>query len=291
MKEQTNSLWFSFYSLNPFQGINKWIADCVSSLTSIEKRKAKSLQGQKTHKCKNIVVATLWCVFTEKVNQKREGKILNMLVVPFFTFLHVSHGFQVKLFSWDLQFLVLKTLLLKASNNRPISQSWTWYGSRAQNQKGFHVILLGEQLSTWRLFGKEVLPHFFALPRLLDSLRLGRLDGDNLFCQSGVKITSFFLLFLQTFLALSNNRIEQNGGNIDMIRLKRQHCCTTTTIQDGLSLDPREISCPSSTMSSFFIQKISDWSWKHWLLSKTRFDSNFSKKLKETFVCYCLVVY
>ena len=163
---------------------------------------------------------------------------------------------------------------------------------RAQNQKGFHVILLGEQLSTWRLFGKEVLPHFFALPRLLDSLRLGRLDGDNLFCQSGVKITSFFLLFLQTFLALSNNRIEQNGGNIDMIRLKRQHCCTTTTIQDGLSLDPREISCPSSTMSSFFIQKISDWSWKRWLLSKTRFQFfQFSKKLKETFVCWCLVVY
>ena len=272
MKEQTNSLWFSFYSLNPFQGINKWIADCVSSLTSIEKRKAKSLQGQETHKCKNIVVATLWCVFTEKVNQKRERGNTKYACGSFFTFLHVSHGFQVKLFPWDLQFLVLKnSLLLEASKNRPISQSW--YGSRAQNQKGFHVILLGEQLSTWRLFGKEVLPHFFALPRLLDSLRLGRLDGDNLFCQSGVKITSFFLLFLQTFLALSNNRIEQNGGNIDMIRLKRQHCCTTTTIQDGLSLDPREISCPSSTMSSFFIQKISDWSWRRWLLSKTRFNS------------------
>ena len=70
-----------------------------------------------------------------------------------------------------------------------------------------------------------------------------------------------------------------------MIRLKRQHCCTTTTIQDGLSLDPREISCPSSTMSSFFIQKISDWSWKRWLLSKTRFQ--FFKKVERNF---CLFV-
>ena len=131
-----------------------------------------------------------------------------------------------------------------------------WYWST--KPKRFSCNIVGRTTVNLKTFWKRGATAFFALPRLLDSLRLGRLDGDNLFCQSGVKITSFFLLFLQTFLALSNNRIEQNGGNIDMIRLKRQHCCTTTTIQDGLSLDPREISCPSSTMSSFFIQKISD---------------------------------
>ena len=283
MKEQTNSLWFSFYSLNPFQGINKWIADCVSSLTSIEKRKAKSLQGQETHKCKNIVVATLWCVFTEKVNQKREGKILNMLVVPFFflPFSTFHMAFKWNFFHETCSFWTWKTLLLKASNNRPISQSWTWYGTREQNQKRFLVIhIVGRTTVNLKTFWKRGATAFFCFASAFGQPTTWETWRRQPFLSKWGQNNFFFLLFLQTFLALSNNRIEQNGGNIDMIRLKRQHCCTTTTIQDGLSLDPREISCPSSTMSSFFIQKISDWSWKRWLLSKTRFQ--FFKKVESS---------
>ena len=161
MKEQTNSLWFSFYSLNPFQGINKWIADCVSSLTSIEKRKAKSLQGQETHKCKNIVVATLWCVFTEKVNQKREGKILNMLVVPFLPFSTFHMAFKWNFFHETCSFWSWKTLLLKASNNRPISQSWTWYGTKSTKPKRFSCNIVGRTTVNLKTFWKRGATAFF----------------------------------------------------------------------------------------------------------------------------------